>query len=158
MTLRMKRDGMQPSQDAPDPGSSAAGGPGATPRAAQRIPLPHNSMFVMGPHTNARWLHGINHDNRPLRTKSEEEQVEGGARISLTFRHIGTFLSRDEKRIWGQGASAKNKEDAGEVVHGGSAASRMISAFGEENQRSDFDWDEVYGNGFDVLHFKVPTE
>lgn len=154
MTLRMKRDGIQTPQGPTSDDSSSAGG---APRVAQRIPLPHNSMFVLGPLTNAQWLHGINHDNRPLWTKSEKEQLEGGARISLTFRHIGTFLSRDEKLIWGQGASGKVKENAREVVHGGDMAKRMISAFGEENQQSNFNWDEVYGDGFDVLHFKIPA-
>ncbi|TFK71005.1 hypothetical protein BDN72DRAFT_958386 [Pluteus cervinus] len=123
-------------------------------RQTQRIPLPHNSMFVMGPETNRRWLHGINPDNRPVKIKSEAERYQGGERISLTFRHIGTYLSKDEKVIWGQGAKGKAKEEAGSVISGSRADSqRLIDAFGEENQRSDFNWDKVYGEGSDVLHF-----
>ena len=151
MILRSKRDKRpqeeqgtatsQPSLDAPPP------------RNSQRIPLPHNSMFVMGPETNAKWLHGINHDNRPLKQKSDAERYQDGERISLTFRHIGTFLTADESKIYGQGARGKTKETAGAVVHGTKEASRLIHAFGEENQRSDFDWDRNYGQGFDVLHF-----
>ncbi|KAF9467532.1 hypothetical protein BDZ94DRAFT_1248363 [Collybia nuda] len=121
-------------------------------RPSQRIPLPHNSMFVLGPETNAKWLHGINHDKRPLQMKADEEQYQGGERISLTFRHIGTFLSPDEVWIWGQGATGKTKETARKVSHG-SEVGALIRAFGEENQRSDFDWDMNYGGGFDVLHF-----
>jgi hypothetical protein len=146
MTLRMKKDKLSVSD------TIGSGGAGA-PRPAQRIPLPHNSMFVMGLETNAKWLHGINHDNRPLHIKSPEEQACEGGRISLTFRHIGTFLSKDESRIWGQGARSKEKEEAGLVVYDGEEVSKLIQAFGDENQKSDFDWDTQYGHGFDLLHF-----
>lgn len=139
-------------------GSEAEDGHGSEmptlPRQTQRIPLPHNSMFVMGPETNRRWLHGINPDNRPVKTKSEEERFQNGERISLTFRHIGTFLSNDEKFIWGQGATGKTRETAKDVVNGSQGDSeRLIEAFGMENHRSDFDWDETYGEGSNVLHF-----
>ncbi|CAA7266752.1 unnamed protein product [Cyclocybe aegerita] len=157
MTLRVKKDkkvAAGPEEPvATDHGTPAStpGTPG-TPRAAQRIPLPHNSMFVMGLETNAKWLHAVNHDNRPLKIKSPEEQLEGGGRISLTFRHIGTFLSKDETRIWGQGAKNKSKE-AGLVKYDKEEVEKLLWAFGEENHKSDFDWEAAYGTGFDVLHF-----
>lgn len=148
MTLRMKRD-----RSVASPASEDSEEQQPPPvRPSQRIPLPHNSMFVLGPKTNAKWLHGINHDNRPLRIKAPEEQYQGGERISLTFRHIGTFLSSDEAWIWGQGATGKTRKTAGKVGHG-SEVGALIRAFGEENQRSDFDWDRNYGKGFDVLNF-----
>ncbi|KAF8346363.1 hypothetical protein F5887DRAFT_961522 [Amanita rubescens] len=128
-------------------------GESAAPRNAQRVPLPHNSMFVMGPRTNAEWLHAINHDNRPFQTKSEAEQFNNGERISLTFRLIGTFLTEDGKMIYGQGATGKTREEAKPVIIGTTEAEKLIQAFGEENQRSDFDWDASYGMGYDVLHF-----
>jgi len=155
MTLRSKREKKVQEEeqgDATPPQAPEAETP-PPPRNSQKIPLPHNSMFVMGPDTNAKWLHGINHDNRPLKLKSEAERYEGGERISLTFRHIGTFLTADETKIYGQGARGKTRETAGAVVHGTKEGSRLIRAFGEENQRSDFDWDRNYGQGFDVLHF-----
>ncbi|OJA14642.1 hypothetical protein AZE42_02659 [Rhizopogon vesiculosus] len=141
MTLRMKRDGVQQAGD------------GATPRPSQKIPLPHNSMFVLGLDTNVKWLHAINHDKRPIHQKSTEEQFMNGERISLTFRHIGTFLSRDESYIYGQGARGKTCNAARPVINGGEEAAKLLEAFGKENQQSDFDWEEVYGGGFDVLHF-----
>lgn len=125
----------------------------APPRPSHLIPLPHNSVFVMGPSTNAQWLHGIHHDNRPTHTKSPAEQAYGGARISLTFRHIGTFLSHDEAYIWGQGAKGQTRADARRVVHDQREIERLTLAFGGENQQSDFVWDTLYGSGFDVLHF-----
>lgn len=73
--------------------------------------------------------------------------------MSLTFRHIGTYLTKDESRMWGQGAKNKNKEDAGLVICDEDEVKRMILAFGDENQQSDFDWETAYGSGFDVLHF-----
>jgi hypothetical protein len=141
MTLRLKRDGVQQAGD------------GTTPRPSQKIPLPHNSMFILGLDTNVKWLHAINHDKRPIHQKSAEEQFMNGERISLTFRHIGTFLSRDESHIYGQGARGKICDTACPVINGGEEAARLLEAFGKENQRSDFDWEEAYGGGSDVLHF-----
>lgn len=140
MTLRLKRDGMD-------------GREKGTPRPSQKIPLPHNSMFVLGLETNAKWLHAINHNKRPLHLKSPEEQFMNGERISLTFRHIGTFLTADESQIYGQGAKGKTRETAQPVVKGTEEATKLLEAFGKENQQSDFDWEAVYGEGSDVLHF-----
>lgn len=123
-------------------------------REAQRVPLPHNSMFVLGLETNRRWLHSVRTDKRPDSTKSEPELLEDGARISLTFRRIGTFLTADQSHIYGQGAKGKTKSDARPVVVGGPEAEKLIRAFSEENQQSQFVWEDSYGEGFDVLHFK----
>lgn len=146
MTLRLKRDGVQQTGDS-----------AVTPRPSQKIPLPHNSMFVLGLDTNAKWLHAINHDRRPIHSKSAEEQFMNGERISLTFRHIGTFLSGDESRIYGQGARGKFCDAGHAIISGGEEAAKLLEAFGKENQRSDFDWQEAYGEGSDVLHF-TPRE
>jgi alkylated DNA repair dioxygenase AlkB len=59
-------------------------------RATQRIPLPHNSLLVMGLASNARWVHSVHTDKRPEETK---DLAERRPRISLTFRHIGNFLT-----------------------------------------------------------------
>lgn len=143
MILRMKKDSLSEIQ-----------GEQPSERPAQRIPLPHNSMFVLGPESNKRWLHGIRQDKRAMFLKAPEETAFSGERISLTFRHIGTFLSSDQTKIYGQGATEKEKETAKPVINGDRAeAQRMIDAFGFENQQSNFDWDTVYGKGFDVLHF-----
>ncbi|CAG8888794.1 unnamed protein product [Penicillium egyptiacum] len=123
-------------------------------RTTQRVPLPHKSLFVLGPKTNMRWLHGIRADKRPTVTKSTEEQAYGGQRISLTFRHIGTFIDPVANTIWGQGAVSKTLDQARAVVHGDSAeTARLIGAFGQENRATEFDWDAVYGGGFDVVNF-----
>ena len=125
------------------------------PRTIQRIPLPHNSMFVLGEATNRKWLHSIKQDKRPPSLLSPEEAAFGGERISLTFRHIGTFLGDYETKIWGQGATSKSKEAAKLVLENEQTeVERMVFAFGKENhQGEEFDWEGVYGAGFDVLHF-----
>lgn len=163
MTLRMKRDGAK----------QLSGADTAISRPAQRIPLPHNSMFVLGPETNKKWLHGINHDNRPFHLKDDAERFQNGERISLTFRHIGTFLTKDMSMIFGQGSTGTKggdtttpegtlkKEDKKRVVNGTEEGNHdtpaaLIEAFGKENEQSDFDWDKWYGKGSDVLHFTVP--
>ncbi|EMD31187.1 hypothetical protein CERSUDRAFT_120047 [Gelatoporia subvermispora B] len=160
MTLRTKKDATAPHSSGPDELAddvSSGSTPGAR-RGIQRIPLLHNSMFVMGLKTNARWMHGIRHDKRPMTLKTDAERAADGARISLTFRHIGTFLTRDQTRIYGQGGRSKTPNDARPVVLGGPEAEKLIIAFGNENHQSEFDWDANYGEGYDVLHFNVRAE
>lgn len=123
------------------------------PRQVYRAPLPHNSMCKMGLVTNEKWLHSIRQDKRQTNEKTPEELSYDGARISLTFRKIGTFLSKGEHKIWGQGATSKSKEGSKTVVNGQTPeAEKMLWAFGSENQSSNFDWKANYGAGFDVLH------
>ncbi|KAJ7057609.1 hypothetical protein C8F01DRAFT_1150453 [Mycena amicta] len=150
MVLRMKK--------LPDDESTQATTERPPPRPTQRIPLPHNSLFVLGPNTNTSWLHGIPHDKRPLSVKSPEESAMAGERISLTFRHIGTFLTNhwhesEPQRIFGQGARSKTLDGAGLVVRGEQESTGMREAFGKENQLSgeEWDWDRWYGEGFDVV-------
>ena len=115
--------------------------------------MPHNSAFVLGPETNMQWLHGVRADKRPTQQKSEEEQSFGGERISLTFRHIGTFTDQGNKRIWGQGARSKKRESAGWVRVGDSEEiEAMVVAFGRENHQTEFDWEAEYGQGFDAIN------
>ncbi|KAJ7046662.1 hypothetical protein C8F04DRAFT_204670 [Mycena alexandri] len=151
MTLRMKKDRAHSLRD----GAEDTVKP---PRPTQRIALPHNSMFVMGPETNAKWLHGISQDKRFITMKSAAETFHEGERISLTFRHIGTFLSANQSQIWGQGAVGKTREAARPVVHGAKESEDLIIAFGAENHQSDFNWDAHYGMGFDVVNFTTKDE
>jgi hypothetical protein len=115
----------------------------------------------MGLATNARWLHSIRQDKRLDRDKTPGELAFAGARISLTFRHIATFIDAAQARIWGQGATAKTREGARAVVNGQTEeAVRMLRAFGAENNRGDVfgeeGWGVWYGEGFDVLHMGTP--
>ena len=161
MVLRTKR----PEKDAQKKPAAAESEDDASPekdkekarRQIQRAPLPHNSLLRMGLNTNMRWLHAIRQDKRADRDKSAAELAYGGARISLTFRYIGTFLNSAQTHIWGQGATSKTQEGAQQVVNGQTAeAVKMLQAFGSENNTSDFDWEARYGSGFDVLHMGTP--
>lgn len=149
MTLKTKKDSLPAHDDDRDGGDQQ---PPRPQRRTQRVPLPHNSLFVMGLQTNARWMHSVHTDKRPDDTK---DPAERGARISLTFRRIGTFLTpAPAQHIYGQGATGKTRAEARPVVLGGGAqAARLLAAFGAENHQSEFDWDGAYGEGFDVLHF-----
>ncbi|KAI1734136.1 hypothetical protein F4680DRAFT_462609 [Xylaria scruposa] len=151
MTLRTKRRGPKAGEEA-----AAAEGVVVEPkqqRSVQRATLPHNSLFKMGLETNMRWLHGVRADRRTGREKSAAELACEGARISLTFRRIATYLDAEETKIWGQGATAKTRDAARDVVNGQTdQAVAMLRAFGRENQDTEFDWDAHYGTGFDVLH------
>ncbi|KAH7396932.1 hypothetical protein DE146DRAFT_60050 [Phaeosphaeria sp. MPI-PUGE-AT-0046c] len=122
-------------------------------RTTQRIHLPHNSLFTLGQATNATWLHGIQADKRIAAERSAPELAYNGIRISLTFRHIGTFLDARSSIIWGQGATAKEQRDAADVINGDEEESAtLIRAFSTENSRTNFSWSDTYGTGFDVLH------
>ncbi|KAH4097276.1 hypothetical protein HBI56_214880 [Parastagonospora nodorum] len=150
MRLRMKR-----------PSKTANGEVGEeskedTERITQRVPLPHNSLFTLGPATNAQFLHSIQPDKRIPAERSPTELAYNGIRISLTFRHIGTFLDARSHTIWGQGATAKEQRDAADVINNDEQeSSALIHAFGTENQSTSFDWPTVYGPGFDVLHLQA---
>ncbi|KAF7715314.1 Uncharacterized protein PECH_007274 [Penicillium ucsense] len=123
-------------------------------RQKQAVPLPHRSLFILGEKTNMRWLHGIRPDKRAASTKTPAEQAFGGERISLTFRHIGTYLHPETNTIWGQGAVSKSSQSARPVIHGDAAETeRLVHAFGQENRATDFDWNQYYGAGFDVVNF-----
>ena len=161
MTLRSKK---APAQAvAPDAGGSVGANGIALPRPAQRIRLPHNSLFVLGERTNANWLHAIRADKRPVVEKSEDELAFSGERISLTFRHIGTFIDLERQLIWGQGATSKDRGKAQTILKGTDAEStgeEMIIGFGKENHltNAEFNWDDVYGRGFDVVNFEVKAK
>lgn len=142
MTLRTKKSSAGQSSDV----SSA-------PRQVQRTPLPHNSVFVLGPRTNSHWLHGVRADKRPHQQKSAEEKSFGGERISITFRQIGTFTDSSQRKIWGSGAKQKSKTSPGNVSRDDDEEMEaMIIAFGKENHQSEFNWDKEYGRGFDVIN------
>ena len=121
---------------------------------SQRVELPHGSLFMLGWESNRQFRHGIRRDRREDIEKRDDETRHGGERISLTFRSIATFRN-SKGQLFGQGArrdragkGAAERDERGE-------AERMLQAFGQENRRSDFDWDEYYGSGFDVLNFKI---
>ncbi|KAJ7229980.1 hypothetical protein GGX14DRAFT_581726 [Mycena pura] len=150
MTLRLKKHrahGPHGADDAADAtaDTNARSGAQPPPHPTQRIPLPHNSMFVMGPATNTKWLHGIPHDKRPAAAKSPAETFQGGERIN-------------QMRIWGQGARGKTADAAGLVTHGEKESTDLLIAFGAENQMTEFDWDEYYGAGFDVVSFTTKED
>eukprot|EP00842_Homolaphlyctis_polyrhiza_P005858 jgi/Hompol1/6273/HPOL_004943-RA len=122
-------------------------------RKSQRLKLDHNSLFVLGPKTNAIYLHSIAQDKQNQSLSPSPET--GLERISLTFRSIATFITQDPlhgPRIYGQGATQKSKHLANLISKDPVHMQDMLHAFGSENQQSyDFDWNTVYGGGFDVI-------
>lgn len=161
MTLRTKKGSMQSGGEGTQPSKTASDN--VQPRTTHRVRLPHNSLFVLGERTNASWLHSIKADKRPDFEKSQEELDFGGERISLTFRNIGTFIDPHKRIIWGQGATGKNYASAQSILQGRKAeevGEQMIIGFGKENHLNDseFDWQKVYGAGFDVVNFEIRSD
>ncbi|KAK9374750.1 uncharacterized protein V1513DRAFT_379624 [Lipomyces chichibuensis] len=131
-------------------------------RTSQQVGLKHGSVLVMGLCTNRFWTHGIKPDKGPLAQKTAEQKKFDGVRISLTFRHIGTFVYPDihrPLRIYGVGASRKNRDNPASVVPvyqenevGWAQAVALLNAFADENRlAAEFDWNTSYGNGYDVV-------
>jgi nicotinamidase-related amidase len=115
----------------------------------QQVPMHDNSVFCLGWETNKRWMHAIRPDKRPDHIKSASEVLNGGQRISFTFRTIATFID-GSGIISGQGAKA-----AGTIAEYKDDSMEMLAAFSKENHEDNFDWFANYGMGFQSLNFKV---
>lgn len=109
-------------------------------RANETVELPHNSLFCMQLDCNAAWTHAIRRNMT----------VDGGARISITFREVSTFVSRDHTKIWGSGAIAKTRDEARSVDASDEAWSDLVHAFGRENKGREIEWTKYYGQGSDA--------
>lgn len=148
MRLRTKRNAVPP-DDSPTLSNEPAA------RTTHRVRLPHNSALLMSLPTNARYLHSINADKRHALELTPAEKAYDAQRISLTFRHIETFIDADSACIWGQGATRKYRQDAGRVINGDVAETeKLLKGFGAENAGTEVRWEEWYGGGSDVLHLK----
>ncbi|KAK7203490.1 hypothetical protein BZA70DRAFT_240917 [Myxozyma melibiosi] len=155
------------------------------PAPNQRIALEHNSIFVLGAHTNKLWTHQIKPDKRSRAQKSPAELAFDGFRVSLTFRSVATFVTNSSggggggggggnsssgrpQLIYGRGATAKDRVHASPVLYSDSAseserenaraqAKKLLGAFAAENRLGEsFDWQRAYGQGFDIVDF--PTD
>ncbi len=71
--------------------------------AVQKVPLPHGSLLVMDLETNGRFYHAIRQEGD---AEGEGDGPTSPSRISLTFRHIGTFHDPATGAVWGVGAPA----------------------------------------------------
>lgn len=122
---------------------------------AQRIPLPHGSFLVMGLETNRAWYHAI---------RQQADDPDDGPRISLTFRHIGSWVDPATDAVWGTGAPTMLRADAEQralaraAFEGRDAAERaeaeaLLRLFREENVNPRFDA-ASYRPGFEVLNFR----
>jgi len=122
--------------------------PKGTSRPSTRVDMDHATLFVLGWQTNRTMTHEIRRDKRDEQFKSDEEKEYEGFRISLTFRSVATFL-RPDGSLYGQGAPkvprlpSQQEEEA------------LLQAFSTENRESNYDWDEIYGQGFSVVNFKI---
>lgn len=111
-------------------------------RERQEIILPHNSVLVFGFQTNMKWTHSVKKNPRIKRD-----------RISIVFRNIATFEDSDGN-LFGQGARKRlKKEKHLSCAELKNEQLELIRSFSVENKPSNFDWDYIYGNGFNVKDF-----
>jgi len=111
-----------------------------------KINLTNNSVLILGPIANKNYLHYIDKDKRDLKFKTKDETDFNGERISLTFRTINTFLTPDNKII-GQGA----KKGFEIIDNSPDEKLRLLKSFSIENKTNDFNWEEIYGLGFNCI-------
>jgi len=123
----------------------------------QRIRLLHNSLFILGPETNRHFVHGIKPNKRMDSIKQPDELLYSKQRISLTFRNIATYKSDTidlstnavlHSALVGQGAPVDNKTKE----PSDSEIRRLYEAFSIENRSSDYDWNDLYGQGFSYIY------
>ena len=115
---------------------------------SKKIKLENGSLFVLGLETNKNFYHGIKQDNRDIKLKERDETNFNCERISLTFRNIATFIDID-KKITGQGARK------GPPLDPMKDTTEMVRAFGKENNDKNFNWQDVYGCGFDSIDLRL---
>ncbi|KAJ3317666.1 hypothetical protein HDV06_001323 [Boothiomyces sp. JEL0866] len=129
-------------------------------RLIKRYELRHNSAFVLDWTTNREFSHSIRQDKRMDSLKADDELIENGERISLTFRTIDTFISKPgpDRIIFGQGATGKTREAARLIDNSSEQVVGLLKAFSKENHEYDCDWDECYGSGFDCIHCTEPIK
>ena len=129
------------------------------PRRTTRVSLPHNSLFILGWNTNLRMTHAIKPDKRPMSQRSRDEKAYNCCRISITFRNVATYITR-EGILYGQGAVFKHKKAINEAVKPsrGITMLQVVKAFSEENRNMDFDWDDAYAKGSEVINLNFPSD
>jgi alkylated DNA repair dioxygenase AlkB len=99
--------------------------------------MTNNSMITFDMMANRLCWHGV----------SAEPEVTK-PRISIVFRQIGTFLLPDG-RVIGQGAP-----DGEDIPSEEDQAKKLLTAYGKENKKHDFDWDKWYGCGYTISGLK----
>jgi alkylated DNA repair dioxygenase AlkB len=131
------------------------------PAAPERIPLPHGSMLVMGLGTNRTHYHAI---------RQEGARDDDGPRVSLTFRHIGTFHDAATGAVWGVGAPCADRAEAtarsvarakltvdAQRQWARDEGTAMLTLFRDENLDPDFDAAR-YRPGFEVVDLAALNE
>lgn len=133
--------------------------PKGTPRPSTRVKMDHASLFVLGWETNQRMTHEIKRDKRDDKFKTDHERAFDGVRISITLRKVATFLCTDDGSLVGQGAPNKAKSLVSHspalLANAMEEEDMLLKAFSTENRRSDYDWEELYGDGFSVVNFRI---
>lgn len=135
-------------------------------RRSAKIVLADNSLFVLGPDTNRKWLHGIRAD------KTDVGRSEGSGRISLTFRSIRTYSTTDGKHIFGQGVDSQESSNSSNTLRlietkdgetyqvatvvdstsmDDAKVSALYMAFSTENKNCGLTRREIYGEGSNVI-------
>lgn len=103
-----------------------------------KIDLMDNSAVVLDLNTNKYYKHEI---------KSNAQITK--PRISITFRHIGTFINNDV--IFGQGSPLKTLETIDileTIVPKNSLTSQELLHTWSNENRGIYDWDDLYSRGF----------
>ncbi|MEZ4450597.1 MAG: isochorismatase family protein [Nannocystaceae bacterium] len=131
--------------------------PSGAPARLQKIPLPSGSCLLMDLETNRRFAHAI---------RQEGASDDDGPRISLTFRHIGTWWDPETRAVWGSGGRTRDRQEAEAHARARAAlpeleraaweraeAERLLILFRAENLDPDFDV-AAYAEGFEVVDFR----
>ncbi len=118
----------------------------------EKIPLQHGECVIFGLLSNQYWYHEV-----PKDVTMSKDPLFGTSRVSFTFRKIATFVHSETGCLIGQGSPFKTINDyilrqshsSDDPSEQTTTRQDLINAFGKENRQSkDFNWEEVYGQGF----------
>lgn len=108
----------------------------------QQATLRSNSCLLIGMKTNRVWLHEV---KGVTNAAVSDTLTHDGARMSFTFRSVGTYYCKDRHQFRGLGAPVEGNIECMD-------RERMIAAFSAENAQADFEREPYYGQGFWALH------
>jgi len=131
-------------------------------RKLVKIPLKHNSAYILDWRTNQLYLHGIRPDKRQEHEKTIDERAYNSERISFTFRSIDTFIDNNNN-LYGQGArrllslhqAHPRLDPISEPELQIDESLSLMKAFSRENNCSTLDWHDIYGEGYQVINFQT---
>ncbi len=135
--------------------SEAGDGLVITGQGARKKPIKKESLLSVSPtRTYAQNFSAAEKDKEGIKEKSSELHIMKGAQcqdIEGDDVDMDTFRSPKETVVTLEDCKEKEKKKSdGDAV---AQSHLMLNGFSAENRTAQFDWDQHYGQGFDIVNF-----